>query len=104
MLSATTYYLDASRIEMVCPNGTIIKLNRNEWRVLMKFAFAGSGVVMEEKDFIDVIPLRSLSVMMTILRSKLGAESILCERKMGYILNDHRITLQPVWNFPVESK
>lgn len=103
-MSTTTpgkaFYLDATKIEIVDPEGRVIKINRSEWRVLMKFALTAPGQTLCEQDFVGIIPLRSLAVMMNALRSKLGRDAIICERASGYSINSHRISLVPVWEVP----
>ena len=95
-----TYLLVASSIELYTPGREVISLSKAEWRALALFAAAKEGVPLKDSDFLDVVPLRSVGVLINALRKKLGTEAIKNVRGQGYVINKNLMILRPTWSRP----
>lgn len=98
--SSKTYLLVASSIEMYTPGGEVIALSKAQWRALALFAAAKGEIPLKEEAFKDIIPQRSVGVLINSLRKKLGSEAIKNIRKQGYVINKNLMVLRPTWNRP----
>ena len=98
--NSKTYLLVASTIEMITPAGEAIELSKAQWKALALFATVKEGVPLKDVDFLNIVPLRSVGVLINALRKKIGADSIVNVRSQGYVINKNLMLLRPTWSRP----